>query len=54
MAIRIMLELGLLLLYCYAAFNAPCMGHKDDESQGLGADVCDGSFRERCPRGKCK
>jgi len=21
--------------YCYAAFNAPCVGHKDDESQAI-------------------
>jgi len=26
----------LLLLYYYAAFNAPCVGHKDDESQAVG------------------
>jgi len=23
--------------YCYAAFKAPCVGHKDDESQANGS-----------------
>ena len=26
--------------YCYAAFNAPCVGHKDDESQAQDAESC--------------
>jgi len=28
-------EGGLQLLLLYAAFNAPCVGHKDDESQAI-------------------
>ena len=26
-------QLTYFYYYCYAAFNAPCVGHKDDESQ---------------------
>jgi len=38
--IIIILVLLIVTDYYYTAFNAPCVGHKDDESQPIGLRFC--------------